>query len=86
MPPSAGASSIELVNQAHLAEIERTLLYISEARERAERTARSMRRDEGDPRLVSALEDADRGLLAVHGELMRAAYFPASSEQLKLAG
>ena len=75
------------MNQGPLEEIDRTLLFISEARERAERAARSIKREDPEPHLVKALEEADRRLLAVHTELMRAAYFPASSEQqLKLAG
>lgn len=69
----------------HLAEVERTLLLIAEARERAERAARTIRREDAEARLVTALEEADQGLLAVHGQLMRSAYFEASSGQLKLA-
>jgi hypothetical protein len=84
---SSGGVRIGDVSSEHLAEVERTLLLIAEARERAERTARRVRREEGERRLVEALEDADRALLAVHGELMRSAYFgaDASSEQLRLA-
>ncbi|MGB2876393.1 MAG: hypothetical protein WBB76_13100 [Gaiellaceae bacterium] len=72
----------------HLADIERALLVISEARERAEQAARSVKKDEGDATIVAALEEADESLLAVHGKLMRAAYFPAggTERQLRLAG
>lgn len=75
------------MSHVHLAEVDRALLLISEARERAERAGRAIERDGGDAHLVAALGEADRSLLAVHGELMRAAYFPSSAaEQLKLAG
>jgi hypothetical protein len=70
------------------AEMEATLLCISEARERAERLARHLRREGADTDTVGALEIADRQLLAIHGELMRRTYFgeTASVEQLELAG
>jgi hypothetical protein len=74
------------VDAAHLEEIEKTLLLISHARERAERSARAIRRDEADSPLAAALEEADRRLLAVHGELTRSSYFGEASPQLKLAG
>lgn len=74
------------MDAAHLEEIEKTLLLISHARERAERAARAIRRESGDSRLVAALEEADRRLLALHGDLMRSSYFETPSPQLKLAG
>lgn len=72
----------------HLADIERALLVISEARERTEQAARSLKRDGGDVGIVGALQEADDDLLAIHGKLMRAAYFPAggTEQQLRLAG
>ncbi len=80
-------SSIAAVNQNHIAEVERTLLLIAEARERAERVARSIKREEGDPTLVEALEESERALLSLHTELSRTTYFPVLTEQqLRLAG
>lgn len=74
------------MSQTYLNEIDKTLLYISEARERAEHLAREIRSNDGDDRLAEALDRADRGLLDVHGELMRSTYFPAPArEQLRLA-
>jgi hypothetical protein len=63
------------VNEAHFAEIEKTLLYVSEARERAERAAATIRRDGAETHLVEALEDAQRELLALHRRLMQSTYF-----------
>lgn len=74
------------MNPAHLAEVDRALLLISEAREFAERTARVVAGEGGSEALVTALEAADRELLSVHGDLSRGAYFPDSREQLRLAG
>jgi hypothetical protein len=75
------------VNEAHFAEIEKTLLYVSEARERAERAARTIGRDKGDIHLVEALERTEAELLALHRRLMQATYFavPESSDQEQLA-
>ncbi len=74
------------MNATHLEEVEKTLLLISHARERAERSARTIRREGGASRLAVALEEADRQLLAIHGELMRSSYFGDAQDQLKLAG
>jgi hypothetical protein len=71
------------VSEAHFAEIEKTLLYVSEARERAERAGEKLRRDAAEPHLAEALEEAERDLLAVHRRLMQATYFavPALSDE-----
>ena len=82
--PSDQARSVSQVNEAHFAEIEKTLLFISEARERAERAAKTLERGEAEAHLVSALEEAERELLAVHRRLMQATYFAVPREQLAL--
>jgi hypothetical protein len=74
------------VDPSHLGEVDNALLLISEAREFVERTARRIDGEGGDAQLITALEEADRDLLSIHGELMRATYFGSSKEQLKLAG
>jgi hypothetical protein len=70
------------VNESHFAEIERALLYISEARARAERSARELGRDGAEPHLVEALEDAERELEALGRRLMQRTYFAVAEEQL----
>jgi hypothetical protein len=72
------------VNEAHLAEIEKVLLYVSEARERAERAARTLRSDDAEPHLVEALEEAERELERLGRSLMQRTYFAVSKEQLAL--
>jgi hypothetical protein len=71
----------------HLAEVDQTLLLIAEARERAERAARAIQRDDADSSLVEPLQAADRGLLELHSELRKTVYLGGerSSPQLKLA-
>lgn len=72
---SGPRDTIGSVNESHFDEIERTLLLISGARERAARTARTIGRDGAETHLVEALEAADEELLALHRRLMQATYF-----------
>lgn len=72
------------MNEAHFSEIEKTLLFVSEARERAERAAKALERANAEPHLTGALEQAERELLAIHRRLMQSTYFAVSKEQLAL--
>lgn len=73
-----------VVNEAHFSEIEKTLLYISEARQRAQRTARELAKDDADPHLIEALEETDQELEASYRRLMQNTYFAVPKEQLTL--
>lgn len=59
-----------------MSEVEKTLLYISEARERAERACKALE-DDGDaePHLIKALRQTEATLAAEHRRLMQATYF-----------
>ena len=70
--------------EAHFADIEKTLLYISEARQRAEKAAKELRRDEAESHLIAALEEAERELEALGRKLMQQTYFAVPKEQLSL--
>lgn len=72
---SGHRGTIVRVNESHFDEIERTLLLITGARERAERAARALGKDGAEQHLVEALESADGELLAIHRKLMQATYF-----------
>ena len=72
------------MNPSHLEEVDRTLLLISPARERAERSARAIRREDAGSRLPLRRPTAACSLS--NGELMRSSYLGETSEQLKLAG
>jgi hypothetical protein len=72
------------VNEAHFREIDRTLLFVSEARKRAEKTAKQLRREGAEPHLVEALEQADCELEAVSRRLMQQTYWAVPKEQLSL--
>ena len=72
------------MNERHFAEIEKTLLFISEARKRAERATKDLRSDCADQHLVAALEDTERELEALGRRLMQNTYFAVEREQLSL--
>jgi hypothetical protein len=72
------------MNEEHFAEIEKVLLYVSEARERAERAAKTLGKDKAEPHLVAALEQAERDLMALHRRLMQGTYFAVPESQLSL--
>ena len=82
--PSERPRNLSKVNEAHFAEVEKTLLFISEARERAEKAAKALERGDADVHLVEALADAERELLKLHRRLMQATYFAVPKEQLAL--
>jgi hypothetical protein len=70
------------MTDSHSAEIERTLLLISEARRRAEKTAKSLRAEGAEAHLVAALEQAERELEALGRKLMQETYFAVPNDQL----
>ena len=70
------------MHEAHFAEIEKTLLYISEARKRAEKAAKELRGTDAKGHLIAALEEAERELEAVGRRLMQQTYFAVPREQL----
>ncbi len=72
------------MNEAHFSEIEKTLLYISEARERAERAMRMLERDGAEGHLVEALRTSEAELTALHKRLLQQTYFAVPKEQLSL--
>lgn len=74
-----------VMNEKHFAEIEKTLLFISEARKRAEKTAKELRRAGAESHLVAAVETAEKDLEAVGRRLMQQTYFAVPKEQLELA-
>ncbi len=63
------------MSAAHYETVDSVLLLLAEARERAEGAARAIAADEGQAKLVQALEAADRELLALHKRLLDGAYF-----------
>jgi hypothetical protein len=82
--PSEAARRVGGVNEAHFAEVEKTLLFVSEARQRAERAAKALAKDGAEDHLVEALEEAEQELASIHRRLMQSTYFAVPKEQLTL--
>lgn len=76
---------VPVVNEGHFAEVEKALLYISEARERAERTRQALERADAEPHLISALRQSEEALAAEHRRLMKATFFAVDQDQERLA-
>lgn len=72
------------MNEAHFSEIERALLYISDARERAERSAAALAKDGAEEHLVAALRAAEADLAALHKRLLQSTYFAVPKAQLRM--
>jgi threonyl-tRNA synthetase len=74
------------VSERHLSEVERVLLYISEARERAQRARNALQSAGAEAHLIAALDAAEEALAADHRKLMQRTFFAvASSDQGRLA-
>ena len=74
------------MNERHFNEIERVMLNVSHARERALKAAKLIGKDGADPHLVAALERAGAELAETHRALMQGTYFAVldAQEQLTL--
>ena len=74
------------MSEDHLSEVEKTLLYISEARERAGRARTKLEGAGAQSHLVSALADTERALADDHRKLMQRTFFAVpTSGQDRLA-
>jgi hypothetical protein len=73
-----------MLNEAHHSEVEKVLLYISEARERAGRARLALARDNADSHLVAALAQSEEHLRQEHRRLLQATFY-AVPDQERLA-
>ena len=63
--------SYRMLNEAHHSEVEKVLLYISEARDRAERARAALVKDGAEPYLVAALSETEERLRQEHRRLLQ---------------
>lgn len=90
--PDASASSSRVeperrpdeLDEQHFAEIDVAMLYIEEARKRAERAAKALRDEGADVHLIEALERSEEELSAVARRLRQGTFFAVPKEQLSL--
>jgi len=72
------------LDEKHFAEIDVAMLYIEEARERAERATTALRAEGADSHLIEALERSTTELSEVARRLRQGTFFAVPKEQLKL--
>ena len=74
------------MNERHFGEIERVMLNLSHARERALKASKELNRDGAEPHLVGALDRAAAEMAETHRRLMQGTYFAVleAEEQLSL--
>ena len=63
------------MNEAESSEVERVLLHIGHACDRAKRGAEAVRKDGGDPGVAAALADAADELSRVYRRLTQSTYY-----------
>lgn len=74
----------QALDEAHFAEVDVAMLYVEEARSRAERAAASLRAGNADPHLIEALEKTQEELSDVGRRLRQGTLFAIPKEQLSL--
>lgn len=73
------------MTEAHSGEVERLLLYISDARDRAARTVHAVEGSGGEPHVLDALRDAQRQLDELHRSLTQRTFYAVRSDELTLS-
>ena len=68
-------------NEAHYGEVERVLLYISEARERAKKARVALARDGAEPHLIAALDESEKLLRQEHRRLLQATHYAIPDQE-----
>ena len=69
------------LDEQHFAEVDVAMLYVEEARSRAERAAASLRAGNADPHLIEALERTQEELSDVGRRLRQGTLFSIPKEQ-----
>lgn len=72
------------MDEKHFAEIDVAMLYIEEARERAERAATALRAEGADAHLIEALQRSTTELSEIARRLRQGTLFAVPKEQLNL--
>ena len=73
------------MNEAYFSEIEKALLFVSEARKRAGRSATTIERAGADEHLVEAMRDLEKGLAELHRLAMQQTYFAVPDDNALFA-
>jgi hypothetical protein len=73
------------MTEAQWSEVEKVLLYISDARKRAQRAAGQLDCDNAPEHVKAAVSAAESDLAQLHRQLMQSTYFAVEDDSLKLA-
>jgi hypothetical protein len=74
-----------MMTEAHGGEVERLLLYISDARDRAARTVEAVQRTGGEKHVLEALRDTHRQLDEMHRSLTQRTFYAVRCDELTLS-
>ena len=72
------------MDEKHFEEIDVVMLYVEEARRRAESAATALRRDGAEQHLIDALETSERELGEVARRLRQGTFFAVPKDQLSV--
>ena len=84
MAPSADSSTLLEVDEQAFEQIDVAMLYIEQARSRAERAVAEMRKLGADEHLIQAMERAEEEISDVARRLRQGTFFAVPKEQLTL--
>jgi len=73
------------MTESQSSEVEKVLLYVSDARTRAKRAADAVQKDGAEPHIVAALRETEKDLDALHRKLAHGTLYAVSDSTLKLA-
>jgi hypothetical protein len=71
--------------EAHSGEVEKVLLYVADARDRARKAAERLTADGAPAYLTNALQDSQQELASLHRRLTQATFYAVDDDALKLA-
>lgn len=74
------ADEYDFKDEGHVRDVERVMLYIAEARQKARQIADALEKDGAEPRYVEALRDAAEALWAEHNRLLNRTHFYVTEE------
>ncbi|MGI8631246.1 MAG: hypothetical protein ACR2NA_01680 [Solirubrobacterales bacterium] len=73
------------MSEAHASEVERTLLYVSEARERAGKAVQQLERDQAPAHIVESMRTTERTMADEHRRLLQSTFYAVPADQESLA-
>lgn len=73
------------MNEASSSEVEKVLLFVSDARDRAGKARTRLQAEGADQHLIDAMERTEASLVETHRDLMQGTYFAVPRREKQLA-